>query len=57
MFMLEYGEVSAGLSHVFVGYQIRFAEQLMDKKPEDQILQELGRPPWDFVNEALASAE
>jgi energy-coupling factor transporter ATP-binding protein EcfA2 len=57
MYMLEYGEVSAGLSHVFVGYQIRFAEKLLDRQPEEQILQELGRPPWDFVNEALESAE
>lgn len=57
LFMLEYAEVSAGLSHVFVGYQIRLAEKLMDRLPEEQILLELGRPPWEFVNEALASAE
>jgi predicted ATPase len=57
MYMLEYAEVSAALSHVFVGYQIRFAEKLMDRQPEQQILHELGPPPWDFVNEALASAE
>jgi energy-coupling factor transporter ATP-binding protein EcfA2 len=57
MYMLEYVEVSAGLSHVFAGYQIRFAERLLQRQPEDVILKELGRPPWDFVNEALASAE
>jgi energy-coupling factor transporter ATP-binding protein EcfA2 len=57
MYMLEYGEVSAGLSHVFVGYQIRRAEKLMDGQSEDHILQELGQPPWNFVNEALSSAE
>lgn len=57
MYMLEYCEVSAGLSHVFVGYQIRLAEKLMDGQSPEKILKELGRPPWDFVNEALASAE
>jgi hypothetical protein len=40
MYMLEYGEVSAALSHVFVGYQIRFAEKLMNRQPEEKILQE-----------------
>lgn len=57
MYMLEYGEVTAGLSHVFFGYQIRFAEKLLGGQSEKQVLQELGRPPWEFVNEALASAE
>jgi predicted ATPase len=57
MYMLEYGEVSAGLSHVFVGYQVRRAEKLMGHQTEDQIVQQLGRPPWDFVNDALSSAE
>lgn len=57
MYMLEYGEVSAGLSHVFVGYQIRFAERLMDGQSRERIVEELGRAPWEFVNEALASAE
>jgi ABC-type Mn2+/Zn2+ transport system ATPase subunit len=57
MYMLEYVEVSAGLSHVFVGYQIRRAEKLMAGQSENDILKELGRPPWDFVNEALSSAE
>jgi len=57
MYMLEYGEVSAGLAHVFVGYQIRFAEKLLDREPEEEILKELGRPPWEFVNEALASVD
>jgi ABC-type Mn2+/Zn2+ transport system ATPase subunit len=56
-YMLEYGEVSAGLSHVFVGYQIRRAEKLMDGSTELQVREDLGEPPWDFVNEALASAE
>ena len=56
-YMLEFGDVSAGLSHVFVGYQFRFAERLMNRQPEETILKELGQPPWDFVNEALASAE
>ncbi len=57
MYMLEYSEVSAGLSHVFVGYQIQRAERLMDRQSEEEILKELGRPPWEFVNEALTSAE
>jgi ABC-type nitrate/sulfonate/bicarbonate transport system ATPase subunit len=56
-YMLEYGDVTAGLSHVFVGYQIRFAEELLARRSEKEILQELGRPPWEFVNEALAAAE
>lgn len=57
MYMLEYNDVSAGLSHVFVGYQIRRAEKLLDRCSEQQILEELGPPPWEFVNESLASAE
>ena len=57
VYMLEYGEVSAGLAHVFVGYQIRRAEKLMAGETENQILQELGPQPWDFVNEALSSAD
>jgi hypothetical protein len=57
MYMMEYNEVSAGLSHVFVGYQIRVAEMLMDHRSEQHILGELGRPPWDILNEALSAAE
>jgi energy-coupling factor transporter ATP-binding protein EcfA2 len=56
-YMLEYGDVSAGLSHVFVGYQIRLAEKLMERQSEEQILQELGPPPWVFLNDALAFAD
>jgi predicted ATPase len=56
-YMLEYGDVSAGLSHLFVGYQVHRAELLMAGQSEDLIRAELGRPPWDFLNEALASAE
>ena len=57
VYMLQYADVSAGLSNVFIGYQIRRAQKLMDQQPEEKILEELGQPPWDFVNEALASAE
>lgn len=56
-YMLEYGDVTAGLSHLFVGYQVRRAERLMEGQPEETILKDLGQPPWEIVNEALASAE
>jgi len=56
-YMLEYADVSAGLSHVFFGYQIRRAEKLMEGKSEKEVLAELGQPPWKFVNDALASAD
>lgn len=57
IFMLEYNDVSAGLAHVFVGYQVRLAERLLDHQSEEKILEELGRPPWEFVNDALASTD
>lgn len=57
LYMLEYGEVSASLSHVFVGYQVRLADKLLDRVPEHLALKDLGRPPWEFVNEALKSAD
>jgi hypothetical protein len=40
-YMLEYSDVSAGMSHLFVGYQIRRAEKLMDGQSEEKILEEL----------------
>jgi energy-coupling factor transporter ATP-binding protein EcfA2 len=56
-YMLEFGDVSSGLSHVFFGYQVRRAEMLMESQSDERILEELGRPPWQFVNEALAATE
>jgi hypothetical protein len=56
-YMLEYGDVSTGLSHVFFGYQVRLAERLLKRQPEEKIVEELGQPPWVFVNDALAAAE
>jgi ABC-type Mn2+/Zn2+ transport system ATPase subunit len=57
LFMLEYNDVSAGLGHVFYGYQVRRAELLMDGQTEEQVTKTLGPPPWQFVNDALAAAE
>ena len=57
VYMLEYNDVSAALSYVFVGYQIRRAEQLMAGNTEAEILAALGKPPWEFVNEALKTTE
>jgi ABC-type Mn2+/Zn2+ transport system ATPase subunit len=57
MYILEYAEVSANLGHVFIGYQVRRAEMLLDHKSENDVTEALGKPPWDFVNETLASAE
>jgi AAA domain, putative AbiEii toxin, Type IV TA system len=57
LFMLEYNDVSAGLGHVFYGYQVRRAEMLMDGQTEEQVTKTLGPPPWQFVNDALTAAE
>lgn len=57
LYMLEYCEVSSGLAHVFVGYQIQRAERLMNGQNDDQIEKDLGRPPWEIANEALKTAE
>ena len=57
MYLMEYSEVSAALSQVFFGYVIRRAQMLSDNKSKWQVLEELGKPPWDFVNDALGSAE
>src|SRR5580698_1989792 len=56
LYMLEYGEVAAGLSHVFVGYQLRLAQMLLNKQSEEKISEDIGKPPWIFVNDALAAA-
>ena len=57
VYMLNYSDVSASLSHVFLGYQIRLAQVLMDGKSKDDVRKELGKPPWELVNEALQTAE
>jgi ABC-type Mn2+/Zn2+ transport system ATPase subunit len=57
VYMLNYSDVSASLSHVFLGYQIRFAQGLMNGKSPDDVKKEIGKPPWELVNEALWAAE
>jgi AAA domain, putative AbiEii toxin, Type IV TA system len=57
LFVLEYSDDSAGLAHVFYGYQVRRAEQLLAGRTEADIVNDLGSPPWKFVNEALIAAE
>lgn len=56
-YMLDYNDVSTKLSHVFMGYQVRRAEKLMSGLSETQASEQIGRPPWEFVNDILSLTE
>ncbi|MFZ5693823.1 MAG: AAA family ATPase [Pseudomonadota bacterium] len=57
IYMLNYSDVAASLSHVFLGYQFRFAQELMNGKSKEDISNSIGKAPWELVNEALRAAE
>ncbi|WP_080727922.1 AAA family ATPase [Ralstonia solanacearum] len=56
-FMLEDGDVVAGLAHVLVAYRLRVAEGLEQGQSRDEIRKLLGPAPWDVINEAFQAAD
>lgn len=56
-FLLEETDVVAGLAHVFVAYRLRAAVLREQDAGKDEIVQELGKAPWDLLNEVFAVAE
>ncbi|WP_363348607.1 AAA family ATPase [Methylocystis echinoides] len=57
LFMSEYNDVAAGLGQVFLNYQMKKAEKLLQRCTEPEISEKLGVPPWEFINDALKAAE
>ena len=55
-FMLEDGDVVAGLAHVLVAYRLRVAEGLEQGKSKEEIQESIGPAPWDVINEAFQAA-
>lgn len=55
-FMLEDGDVVAGLAHVLVAYRLRVAEALERGQSKDEIRKLLGPAPWEVLNEAFQAA-
>ncbi|WP_157139451.1 AAA family ATPase [Achromobacter piechaudii] len=56
-FMLEDGDVVAGLAHVLVAYRLRMAEGLEQGQSKDEIRKSIGPAPWDVINEAFQAAD
>lgn len=56
-FMLEDGDVVAGLAHVLVAYRLRVAEGLEQGRSMDEIRKSIGPAPWDVINEAFQTAD
>lgn len=56
-FMLEDGDVVAGLAHVLVAYRLRVAEGLEQGRSKDEIRRSIGPAPWDVINEAFQAAD
>ena len=56
-FMLEDGDVVAGLAHVLVAYRLRMAEGLEQGRSKDEIRKSIGPAPWDVINEAFQAAD
>lgn len=56
-FMLEDGDVVAGLAHVLVAYRLRAAEGRERGQSENQIQDSIGPAPWSVLNEVLQVAE
>lgn len=56
-FMLEDGDVVAGLAHVLVAYRLRVAEGLEQGRSKDEIRKSIGPAPWDVINEAFQAAD
>lgn len=56
-FMLEDGDVVAGLAHVLVAHRLRVAEGLEREQSKEDIRKRLGPAPWDVINEAFQVAD
>lgn len=56
-FMLEDGDVVAGLAHVLVAYRLRVAEGLEQERSKDEIRSSIGPAPWDVLNDAFQAAD
>ncbi len=56
-FMLEEANVTEGLTHVFIAYRIRVAEELERGVSKDDTVVKLGPPPWEVLNEIFQAAE
>jgi energy-coupling factor transporter ATP-binding protein EcfA2 len=56
-FMLEESNIAEGLTHVFLAYRLRVAEQLERETPMSEIIKNLGPAPWDVLNDTFKAAE
>jgi len=56
-FMLEDGDVVAGLAHVLVAHRLRVAEGLERGQTHEEIRKMIGPAPWDVINDAFRAAD
>jgi ABC-type Mn2+/Zn2+ transport system ATPase subunit len=56
-FMLSDMDVMSGLTHVFVAYRLRAAQELERGVSIDDIPQRIGPAPWDVANQIFQAAE
>jgi energy-coupling factor transporter ATP-binding protein EcfA2 len=56
-FMISEFNVVHGLVHVFEAYRLGFAEKRERDIPKEEIFKEMGRPPWEILNQALSLAD
>jgi ABC-type transport system involved in cytochrome c biogenesis ATPase subunit len=56
-FMISEFNVMHGLVHVCEAYRLGFAERRERDMAKDEIYKEMGRPPWEILNQALAQAD
>jgi predicted ATPase len=56
-YMLEDGDVVAGLAHVLVAYRLRVAEGLERGQSKEEIRKVLGPAPWEVINDAFQAAD
>jgi len=55
-FMIESDDALQGLTHTFLTYQVRLAEELMEGNSLSEAQKKLGPAPWDVINHALSAA-
>ena len=56
-FAIDDLDVTEGLAHVFIGYRLKVLQAIEAKRPgKDKRGADLGRPPWEVVNDALKVA-
>lgn len=56
-FMLEDGDVVAGLAHVLVAHRLRVMEGIEQGQSIEEIRKRLGPAPWEVINEAFQVAD